>query len=99
MTSRKVRHRKSLRLLTRIWVILLTIFIGELLFYTWCRVQCTRIGYEISQITEHQKRMVTLQNSLKIEVAHLKTPDRIARIAKQQLGLALPRPDQVVSVP
>ncbi|MDJ0914108.1 MAG: cell division protein FtsL [Desulfobacterales bacterium] len=99
MPSSRTRHRQSLRLLTRIWVILLTIFIGELLFYTWCRVQCTRIGYEISQITGYQKRIVALQNSLKIEVAHLKAPDRIAHIAKHQLGLALPRPDQVVSVP
>jgi cell division protein FtsL len=84
---------------TWIWVLVLTLFIGELLFYTWCRVQCTQTGIAISAERDKQQQLSTLANSLNIELARLKAPERISYIAKQKLGLQMPDPNQTILVP
>jgi cell division protein FtsL len=75
------------------------LFIAELLFYTWSRVQCVQIRYEISEITANQKQLERLQDNLKIELARLKAPQRISEIAKQQLGLVAPTSKQLIVIP
>jgi cell division protein FtsL len=82
-----------------LWTVLMAVFITELLVSTWCRVQCTQIGYEINRAAELRQKQVTLQNNLKIELARLKSPERIAGIAQRQLGLTIPKPEQVVVLP
>ncbi|MBL7178706.1 MAG: cell division protein FtsL [Pseudomonadota bacterium] len=81
------------------WIILLLFFISELFLYTWCRVQCVAIGYEISKIAYRQKEITALRNNLKIELASLKSPARIAEIAKSRLGLTMPTPEQLILIP
>lgn len=82
-----------------LWMVLLILFIAELFIYTWCRVQCVRIGYEISKEKETYRSFTALQNNLKIELAHLKSPERLAEIARDQLGLKTPTPDQMMIIP
>jgi cell division protein FtsL len=84
---------------TLLWGLILAAFIGQLLFYTWCRVQCVQIGYDITVETDKYQRLMALQNSLRIEMARLKSPDRIARIARQELGLKTPGPQQTIVIP
>ena len=84
---------------TMIWTICMAIFIAELLIYTWCRVECVGIGYEISKAAHHFQEHIKLQNNLKVELASLKSPDRIAKIAKNRLGLKTPTPAQVIIIP
>ncbi len=81
------------------WMVMMFIFIVELLFYTWCRVQNVQHGYEISKEARNQKQLIAYQNSLKIELARLKSPDRIAQIAKQQLGLIMPTTEKTILIP
>ncbi len=81
------------------WMIMMSVFIIELLFYTWCRVQNVQHGYEIARETQNQKELIAYQNNLKIELARLKSPDRIAQIAKQQLGLIMPTTDKTILIP
>ncbi len=82
-----------------IWLILLAVFISEMLLYTWSRVQCLRLGYGISSAIEKQRELQLLQNNLKIELARLKSPDRIVKIARERLGLIHPKPEQTIVVP
>ncbi len=91
--------KKSELKTTGLWFILMWIFIFQLLFYTWCRVQCTQVGYDISKETKTHLHLITQQNNLKIELARLKSPERIAGIAKNQLGLNTPAPEQMVIIP
>jgi cell division protein FtsL len=84
---------------TSMWMIMMFIFMGELLFYTWCRVQNVQHGYEISRETNNQKKLIAYQSNLKIELARLKSPDRIAQIAKQQLGLIMPTTEKTILIP
>lgn len=95
MAKRKRQNPKILAL----WLLLMVVFIGELLFYTWCRVQCVQIKYDISKETQKQQKLVALQDNLKIEQANLKSPQRIATIAREQLGLITPTAKQMVPLP
>ena len=81
------------------WIMILFLFIGELLFYTYCRVQCVQTGIAISSERRKQAELNALQNSLKIELARLKAPERISVIARKNLGLGMPDPAQIILVP
>ncbi|HAO22722.1 MAG: hypothetical protein BWK80_08710 [Desulfobacteraceae bacterium IS3] len=81
------------------WFLLMSVFIVQLLFYTWCRVQCTQVGYEVSKEASRYQRLLTFQNHLKVELASLKSPERLASIATARLGLINPSSEQVVILP
>jgi len=84
---------------TLLLIIFMTIFLTEFLFFTWCRVQTIGAGYEISKETKHHQNLITLKNNLKVELARLKSPERIAKIAENQLGLITPTREQVIIIP
>ncbi|MGD9105485.1 MAG: cell division protein FtsL [Desulfobacterales bacterium] len=84
---------------TVILIIFMTIFLAELLFFTWCRVQSIGTGYEISRETQRHQDLINFQNKLKVELARLKSPERIAKIAKNQLGLITPTQEQMIVIP
>ncbi len=95
MTITRTRRFKT----TGMWMVMMFIFILELFFYTWCRVQNVQSGYEISREAHNNKQLLVYQNSLRIELARLKSPDRIAKIAKQQLGLIMPTTEKTILMP
>ena len=97
MKRRKKKTRNPKLLVVSL--VIMGLFIAELLFYTWCRVQSIQTRYEISELNVKQKQLVTHQDNLKIELARLKSPKRIAKIAKQQLGLSAPSNKQLVIIP
>jgi cell division protein FtsL len=84
---------------TAVWALLLGILIAEFFFYAWCRMQCVQAGYQIAVESRKNQELHTLQNSLKIELARLKAPERITQIARKRLKLELPETQQVVLVP
>lgn len=81
------------------WIVFMALFMIEFFSYAWCRVQCTRVGYEISKATADHKEELAIRNNLKIELARLKSPQRIARIARERLGLITPKPEQTIIIP
>ncbi|CAB5117647.1 hypothetical protein D3OALGA1CA_3205 [Olavius algarvensis associated proteobacterium Delta 3] len=95
------RNRKTVRHpeITGIWMVLLMLFVLELLFYTWCRVQSVDIGYHINEETRRHQHLLKLKSSLKIELARLKSPARIAKIARTRLGLKIPDAKQTIVLP
>ena len=82
-----------------LWIFIMAIFITELLIYTWSRLQCIQTGYEISNETGKHKELIAIQKNLKIELARLKSPKRISKIARERLGMAPPSPEQIISIP
>ena len=97
--KRKAEKKRLRFKILAIWFSLMSIFFVELLIYTWCRVQCVRIGYEMTKEADHYRSVTTWQNNLKVEIAHLKSPERLASIAKHQLHLAIPTPEQMIIIP
>ena len=94
----ELKKSKKLKF-TVLWTIMLFLFLSELFFYTWCRVNNVRLGYEVANATEKRTKLLAYQENLKIELARLKSPERIARIATEQLGLSMPRADQKIMIP
>ena len=81
------------------YLVIMLVFIAELLFYTWCRAQSVKMKYDIAEQTETARKLSAMQDSLKIELARLKSPQRIAKIARTQLGLITPTPKQTIVLP
>jgi len=97
--NRKIQNNTQSPKTIGIWIFFMALFIIELLFYTWSRVQFIQLGYELSTAAGKQNDLLLLRNNLKIEIAHLKSPKRITEIAKKQLGLTLPKPNQLIIIP
>ncbi|CAB1064655.1 hypothetical protein D1BOALGB6SA_9451 [Olavius sp. associated proteobacterium Delta 1] len=86
-------------MLTMAWLVLMAVFIGELLFSAWCREQSRIIDSDIIKQTQITERLSGMQDKLKIELAVLKSPKRITRIARDRLGLITPTPQQTMVIP
>jgi len=74
----------------------LVIIIGTLLFFTWSRVQTVKIGYEIFNANSEMRRLDQENKELILEIATLKSPKRIERIAREELKLLPPKDEQIV---
>jgi cell division protein FtsL len=82
----------------KIGFIILLIFMAELFVYTWSQVQCVRLGYEISEAADQHEALIELQKKLYIELATLKSLDRIGRIALEKFNLSKPAPQQIILI-
>jgi cell division protein FtsL len=94
----KTRRRRNPKMVA-LWLLLLCVSIAELLGYTWVRVQCVRVGYEIALLNRETLRLTELQDNFKVELARLKSPQRITKIAREKLGLTMPAPRQMMVLP
>lgn len=83
---------------TVVWIVVLVIMILELFVFTWSRVQCTTVGYTLSQQQDEHNRLMSLKKKLIIERAHLRAPDRIAAIAQERMGLNIPEQNQILTL-
>jgi len=97
--ARKAKKNALSTRIVIIWFTVMAVFIAELLIYTWSRVQCVKVGYEISNENNKNRKLINLQNNLKVELARLKSPERLADIARNQLGLKTPTLEQMVIIP
>jgi hypothetical protein len=95
----EIKKRRPKRRTRLIGLLVLTILMGEFLLYTWCRVQCVNTGYAIAGERRRQQELKMMQNNLKIELARLKAPENLSRIAREKLALGMPQAHQIVSVP
>src|SRR3990170_6414824 len=80
------------------FTLLLFLLIGGSLFYVWSRIQVIQLGYEISNALKEGRGLTEASKKLRIEIAALKSYDRIERIATEELGMAKPKPDQVIVI-
>lgn len=80
------------------WLAVICIFLFELLFYTWARVESTQTVFDISKARYDQKKTAAYHTALTLERARLISPDWISQIARTELKLAAPTPDQVIYI-
>jgi len=95
--NRKVRPPRKVN--TGLWIMLMILLFAEALFYAWCRVQCVNAGYGIDQQMRQRQALLKQRNTLNIELARLKSPERIEAIARTRLGLVMPDSHQRVMLP
>lgn len=72
------------------------ILVSGALFYIWPHVRIIRMGYECERLENMHQAMIQTNKVLRLEVASLKSLERIERIARERLGLTFPDDDQIV---
>jgi cell division protein FtsL len=79
-------------------VLLFALFAAVGILHVSSRVLVVDMGYRLSR-AEAESRTLTRENDrLKLELATLKAPARLERVAKEQLGMAMPKGGAVVSL-
>lgn len=72
--------------------------ISVLLLYVWQRVDLVRVGYDIQQLKTRHALLQRENHELRVKVSALASPERIARLATEELNMRQPRPGQVILV-
>lgn len=96
--ARNKKQRATAGRSTMVWLTIIGLFVMELFAYTWCRVECTRVGYDIENELRLRQRQTAARKNLTIELARLKSPSRIERLARA-LGLMPPGTGQIKVIP
>ncbi len=79
-------------------VILAFVFIGCSLSYVWSHHQIIALGYEVSQAAREEQELLQENKRLRLDLAALKSPARIERMASRDLGLGAPQKEQLIIV-
>ncbi len=101
------KKRPTHKPLRRVWkrrrtTVIIASFLWFLLSgfaYVWCRVQVVHLGYSLSDAHRQHTELMNDNKKLHLELARLKAPKRVERIAIQKLGLRYPTKDQIVVLP
>ncbi|MFH2010551.1 MAG: cell division protein FtsL [bacterium] len=70
-------------------------FTTAALAHVWVRLQVVRLGYQISQETDREKRLQQAHRKLQVERALLRNPERLERLARERLNLTTPAPSSI----
>jgi len=94
--SRKsaMAHARSVRR----GVALVVVAIALALSFVWTRVRVIQLGYEVTQMNKQVRDMGRRSNELEVEIAKLKSPDRLERLAREYFHMRLPQGDEIVFV-
>lgn len=66
------------------------------LFYVWAEVTTVRMGYMMSQASDAHRVLLEENRGLRIEVAALRAPERLERLAIERYKLEPPKSEQVI---
>ena len=94
-------RRKKLRLTRKqvfITILLLCLFMGSGIGYVWCNFEGTRLGYDLSELKTEEMRLQEINRRLKVELATLRSPEKLETIAVRNLGMSHPTPEQIVTL-
>jgi cell division protein FtsL len=87
-----VRHQREYLVLT----LLGSFFILVLLFYGWQHYMWIQYGYRIEEAEKKKEQVTEIMRQLRTERASLRSMRRIDSIARNQLGMIAPAPNQLV---
>jgi cell division protein FtsL len=73
----------------------LGVFILLVMAYLWLHFQIIQISYDIARAQNQKKELMETNKKLRIQLANLKSPERIEQIAMTRLGLRPPGKGQV----
>jgi len=85
-----------LHLLPAAFFFLLFVAVG--LVHVTSRVRVVDAGYRLSRLQQENRELVQANDKLKLELATLKSPLRLERLAREQLGMAPPSAAAVINL-
>lgn len=68
------------------------------LFIVWSRLQVVNLDYDIASLEGQLRGLQQESQELRLESASLSRPARIERLARKDLGLRFPSPEQIIMV-
>jgi cell division protein FtsL len=57
-----------------------------------------RVGYEISNALKEERALMEANKKLRLEIATLKSYARIEKLAREELKMTKPKPEQVIVI-
>ncbi len=78
------------------WAALGLFAAAVLVFYLWHLNENIRLGWDMARLESEMASARKQVESLEARRARLLAPDRVERIAKSELKMGEPRPDQIV---
>ncbi len=88
------RERVAIRYST-ILIIVLVLMVASLVF-VWSHVRLTELKYQIAREMSIKESLLEENRKIKVEIATLKSPQRIEKLARDKLGMAYPEREQVI---
>jgi cell division protein FtsL len=61
----------------------------------WTHLRAIEFGYQIARARTAQTKLRERNRRLHIELALLKSPERVGRVAREELGMRQPEPEQI----
>jgi len=66
------------------------------LVYVWSHIRMTELEYKVAEEMTIKEKLIEEQNKLKVEIATLKSPQRLEAMAKEKLQMTYPTRDQFI---
>jgi len=89
------QDRRHLKELVRVLLVVIPLGL-VLLGYTWVHLQVLDAAYEIRSLERTLHDLDRQERQLRLDAAYLASPQRIEQRAVDELGMAPPRPEQMV---
>jgi cell division protein FtsL len=102
MVPRATTQRSHFRGETMEFVLTLAlgiVILAAALLYVWQHTYVVRLGYEIERLRARHAALIQENKGLRLEMGQLRSLKRVEEIARRQLGMITPKPDQVILVP
>ena len=78
------------------WIFIASILMAVALPYVWSHIHMTELEYQIARELSSAEQIKEEQTKLKVELATLKSPQRIETIAREKLQMTYPERAQVI---
>lgn len=103
--TKAVRNEQLVRELDRkrhrefFWVAFLGVIVAiAVIVYAWPHFELIRLGYRMEELRERRDELVRAKHHLELQRATESDPARIESIARTELGMVYPRPEQILTV-
>ena len=78
------------------WIFIASILMAVALLYVWSHIHMTELEYQIAREMSSREQLVEEQAKFKLEMATMKSPQRIETIAREKLQMTYPEREQVI---
>lgn len=96
-TFYREREKNNLKDFLSYYISIVILIIG-VLFYIWPYIHILNINYEFERLLKEKTKLIQNNKVLRIELASLRSLDRVENIAITRLGLIFPEEGQIVYV-
>ena len=94
----KGRKKGSIRIF-HFLVVMLFLFLLVGISHVWVNFKRTQMGYTLSQLKKEILQIEEYKRKLKLEIAFLRSPERLENKAVKEFGLIHPLPKQIIFLP